>query len=67
MLSTASESSWSNGKCERMVGLLKEGMSKLKDDRVNNKKMCLAWTISTHNGMIMNHGFSLNQRYLGEM
>ena len=27
---TASESPWSNGKCERMVGILKEGLRKIK-------------------------------------
>ena len=65
MLGTASESPWSNGKCERMVGLLKEGMRKLKEDGVKDKKMCLAWMVSARNGMIMNSGFSPNQKVFG--
>ena len=65
MLGTASESPWSNGKCERMVGLLKEGMRKLKEDGIKDKRMCLALMVSARNGMIMNSGFSPNQKVFG--
>src|SRR5215469_1026125 len=66
MLGSASESPWSNDKCVRMVGLLKEGMRKLKEDGVKDKKMCLAWMVSAQNGM-MNSGFSPNQKCSEEM
>jgi len=39
-------------------------MRKLKDDGVKNKKMCLPWMVSACKEMIMNGGFSPNQKVL---
>ena len=35
---TASESPWGNGKCGKVVGLLKEMMRKLKEEGVKRKE-----------------------------
>ena len=38
MLTTAAESPWSNGKCERMVGLLKNCMRKMKEEGITDRR-----------------------------
>src|SRR6201990_198253 len=65
MLCTASESPWSNGKSEKTVGILKEGMRKLKEDGVKGRDWKLMWMVSAKNDRIMNGGYSPNQKVFG--
>ena len=62
LLSTASESPWGNGKCEKAVGILKEGLEKLKEENIRNKEYALTWIVSAKNEIITNSGFSANQK-----
>src|ERR1044072_146527 len=65
MLCTASESPWSNGKSKKTVGILKEGMRKLKEDGVKGRDWILMWMVSAKNDRIMNGGYSPNQKVFG--
>lgn len=66
LICTSSESPWSNGKCEKMVGLLKEGLKKLKEDGLNEREWALLWIINAKNDTIMEGGFSPNQKVFGQ-
>ena len=41
MLSTAADSPWSNGICERMVGMMKEGLKKVKGEEDISRQMAM--------------------------
>ena len=61
---TPSESPWSNGICEKWVGLTKDGLRKLKEEGIP-RHVALAWTIAAKNSLIMKGGFAPNQLVFG--
>src|SRR5215469_2167566 len=65
LMVTASESPWSNGKCEKVVGLLKEGMRKMREDGIGRRELILPWIVSARNGLEMKGGFTPNQKVFG--
>ena len=62
---TAAESPWSNGKCEKMVGLLKDAMRKMHDECEGNLETILYWAVSAKNALHNQRGFSPNQLVFG--
>src|SRR5215469_5837918 len=66
MKSTAADSQWSNGKCEKMVGLLKDGIRKLRDDTTKNWEIALRWSVAAKNDLMMTDGISPNQLVFGK-
>jgi hypothetical protein len=64
LLSTAAWSPWSNGLCEKMVGLVKDSLRKLREE-VDDADTCLWWTIAARNSLHMKGGFSPNQLVFG--
>ena len=65
VLTTAAESPWSNGKCEKMVGLLKEGLRKMKEEGCKDHRSALCWTITARNRILRENGYSPNQLVYG--
>ena len=65
LMSTSAESPWSNGKCEKAVGVMKEGMRKLLDEKGVNEKWVLNWMLCAKNERIGEDGFSPKQKVLG--
>ena len=63
-LATAAESPWSNGQCERMVGLLKDSVRKMKEGL--NRKVCLCWSESAKNCLYNSSDFLPNQLVFGK-
>src|SRR5215469_17901714 len=63
---TASFSPWSNGICEKTVGILKESLRKLKEDGGSNKEIALDWTVNARNTLNMSSGFSSHQLVFGK-
>src|SRR5215469_3866198 len=64
LMVTASESPWSNGKCEKVVGLLKEGIRKMREG-LGRRELILPWIVSARNGLEMKGGFTPNQKVFG--
>ena len=62
---TAAESPFSNGKCEKFVGLLKDSVLKLRMETTGNKEMSLLWSVAAKNELCMEDGFSPNQLVFG--
>merc|ERR1739842_131642 len=62
---TAAESPWSNGICERLNGVLGTLVNKILDDVNCNIQMALAWAVSAHNAYDNNSGYSPNQLVFG--
>jgi transposase InsO family protein len=65
ILSTPAESPWSNGKCEKMVGILKDSIRKLREEGVKESNSALWWSVAAKNSLIMKDGFSPNQLVFG--
>ena len=65
MLTTPAESPWSNGLCERTVGLIKEGMRKMVEEENIKKEMALGWVVFAKNCLGSKGGFSPNQLVFG--
>ena len=65
-LATAAESPWSNGLCEKTVGLLKESLRKMRDDGEVDLAIALRWAVSARNCLMNNGGFSPNQLVFGK-
>ena len=65
LLATAAESPWSNGLCEKTVGILKESMRKMRDEEDVSCKMALRWVVCARNCLVNNGGFSPNQLVFG--
>ena len=66
MKSTAAESPWSNGVCEKWVGLIKNSIRKLKEEEANiGLKMSLSWSVAAKNALYDQKGFSPNQLVFG--
>ena len=66
LLATAAESPWSNGLCEKTVGLLKESLRKMKDDEEVDLSVALRWAVCARNCLVNNGGFSPNQLVFGK-
>ena len=62
---TAAESPWSNGICERLNGVLGTLVNKILDDVKCNIQMALAWAVSARNAYDNNSGYSPNQLVFG--
>ena len=65
LLATAAESPWSNGLCEKTVGILKDSLRKMKDEEVN-MSVALRWVVCARNCLLNNGGFSPNQLVFGK-
>src|SRR5215469_4813648 len=63
-LATTAESPWSNGQCERTVGLLKDSVRKMKEGL--NRKVCLCWSESAKNCLYNSSDFLPNQLVFGK-
>ena len=66
LLATAAESPWSNGLCEKTVGVLKESLRKMRDDEEVDLTIALMWVVSAKNCLVNNGGFSPNQLVFGK-
>ena len=66
LLATAAESPWSNGLCEKTVGILKESWRKMKDEEGIDDSMALRWVVCARNCLVNNGGFSPNQLVFGK-
>ena len=66
MLATAAESPWSNGLCEKTVGILKESLRKMRDNEEVDLEIALRWVVSARNCLVNNGGFSPNQLVFGK-
>ena len=66
LLATAAESPWSNGLCEKTVGILKESLRKMRDDEKVDLTVALRWVVSARNSLTNNGGFSPNQLVFGK-
>ena len=65
LLTTAAESPWSNGICERLNGILGELVSKIIEDTNSGVQIALAWAIAARNTFLNKSGFSPNQLVFG--
>ena len=66
MMTTAAESPWSNGKCERLNGILGRLVLKILDDVKCDVATALAWAVSARNSYYNFGGFSPNQLVFGK-
>ncbi len=66
VLTTAAESPWSNGLCERHNGILADLIQKTQRDTNGSLEMCLLWAISVKNTSTNVYGFSPNQLVFGK-
>ena len=66
VLTTAAESPWSNGLCEKTVGIIKESLRKMRDDEEIDLGSALRWVVSARNSLTNNGGFSPNQLVFGK-
>ena len=65
LLTTAAESPWSNGICERLNGILGEIVSKIMEDTKSSIQIALAWAVAARNAFLNKSGFSPNQLVFG--
>ena len=65
LLSTAAESPWSNGICERLNGTLGELVSKIVEDTNCGVQIALAWAVAARNAFYNKSGVSPNQLVFG--
>ena len=65
IITTAAESPWSNGVCERLNGVLGNLVMKILDDEKCDIQMALAWAVSARNAYDNNSGYSPNQLVFG--
>ena len=66
MMTTASESPFSNGRCEKTMRLIKDGLRKLKEEGVQWKKeIILYWIVMARNTLQMVGGYSPHQLVFG--
>ena len=64
-VTTAAESPFSNGICERHNAILFESMSKTLEDTKCEPELALAWALSAKNALQNKNGFSPNQLVFG--
>ena len=62
---TAAESPWSNGVCERYNAVIEEGVVKTQEDVKCSFDTALAWAVSAKNTLHTSHGYSPNQLVFG--
>ena len=65
LLTTAAESPWSNGICERLNGTLGELVSKIVEDTESGVQIALAWAVAARNAFYNKSGVSPNQLVFG--
>lgn len=65
IMTTAAESPWSNGVCERLNGVLGDMVRKVIADCGCDVEVALAWAVSARNALSNNLGFSPNQLVFG--
>ena len=65
LLTTAAESPWSNGICERLNGVLGEIVSKIVEDTASGVQIALAWAVAARNTFVNRSGVSPNQLVFG--
>ena len=58
MLTTAAESPWSNGVCERMNAVISDMVRKILAESSCDLEIALAWTVSARNSL---YNYSPNQ------
>ena len=66
VMTTPAESPWSNGLCERTVGLIKDQLRKLRDGEGVSWKLALPWATLARNCLMNNGGFAPNQLVFGK-
>lgn len=65
IMTTAAESPWSNGVCERQNAVIGQIIQKVTEDCQCDVEVALAWTISARNALTNFAGFSPNQLVFG--
>ena len=65
LLTTAAESPWSNGICERLNGTLASIVRKIIEETRCDIQMALAWAIAARNAFVNKSGVSPNQLVFG--
>ena len=65
LITTAAESPWSNGVCERLNGVLGKLVLKILDDVKCEVEIALAWAVYARNSYYNNSDFSPNQLVFG--
>ena len=63
---TAAESAWSNGLCEKYNGVIGEGTEKVVEDVGCSVEIALAWSVNAKNSLHNVHGFSPYQMVFGQ-
>ena len=63
---TAAESAWSNGMCERHNAVIEDMVNKVQADTRCNMSLALSWAISAKNSLYNVYGFSPNQLVFGK-
>ena len=66
ILTTAAESPWSNGLCERHNALIASNIHKIRLDTGCSLEIALAWSICAKNCLSNVYGFSPNQLVFGK-
>ena len=66
VLTTAAHSPWSNGSCEKTVGIIKESLRKMKEEEGVDSTTALRWVVCARNCLVNNGGFSPNQLVFGK-
>ena len=65
VLTTAAESPWSNGMCEKHNGILGDMIEKTMNDGVSDLELAIHWCVAAKNSLISVYGFSPNQLVFG--
>ena len=65
VLTTAAESPWSNGLCEKHNGIIGDMIHKTMNDGVHDLELAIHWCISAKNALHNVYGYSPNQLVFG--
>jgi len=65
VMTTAAESPWSNGVCERLNAVLGSSVRKIQEDTKCSTEVALAWAVSARNALSNFSGYSPNQLVFG--
>ena len=65
IMTTAAESPWSNGVCERLNAVLGNSVHKIQEDTGCCTEVALAWAVSSRNALSNFSGYSPNQLVFG--
>ena len=65
LLTTAAESPWSNGICERLNGTLASIVRKIIEETNCDVEIALAWAVAARNAFVNRSGVSPNQMVFG--